>query len=125
MANSGMARFVMEVAPPQIVSVMRHRTFKMLDTINEEDHKDFANDHSLLSSNLSISASSRPVNCLVDHPANAYSSHSYYFQKILEDGLFVLSGFLAIAPFMVTDYKEPWPRLLILVIGMSNIVLVS
>ncbi|KAJ0082170.1 hypothetical protein Patl1_11121 [Pistacia atlantica] len=37
MANSRIARFVMEVAPPQFVSVMRHRTVKMLDTITEED----------------------------------------------------------------------------------------
>lgn len=33
MANSRIARFVTEVAPPQIVSVMRNRTSKILDTI--------------------------------------------------------------------------------------------
>lgn len=37
MANSRIARVVTEVAPPQLISVMRHRTSKMLDTINEED----------------------------------------------------------------------------------------
>ncbi|KAK3204447.1 hypothetical protein Dsin_018493 [Dipteronia sinensis] len=37
MANSRITRFVMEVAPPQFVSVMRHRTAKMLDTISEEE----------------------------------------------------------------------------------------
>ncbi|OMO65758.1 hypothetical protein COLO4_31021 [Corchorus olitorius] len=50
MANSRLTRFVMEVAPPQLVSVMRHRTRKMLDTINEEDHRDghgINNDHPL------------------------------------------------------------------------------
>ncbi|KAM7528307.1 hypothetical protein LguiB_031717 [Lonicera macranthoides] len=36
MANSRMARFVTDVAPPQFVSVVRHRASKMLDTINEE-----------------------------------------------------------------------------------------
>ncbi|XP_030553334.1 uncharacterized protein LOC115757293 [Rhodamnia argentea] len=37
MANSRIARFVMEAAPPQFVSVMRHRTSQMLDTISEEE----------------------------------------------------------------------------------------
>lgn len=37
MANSRIARFITEVAPPQFVSVMRYRTSKMLDTINEEE----------------------------------------------------------------------------------------
>ncbi|KAJ4703108.1 Galactosyltransferase family protein [Melia azedarach] len=37
MANARIARFVMEVAPPQFISVMRHRTAKMLDTISEEE----------------------------------------------------------------------------------------
>jgi len=37
MAKSYMARFIMEVAPPRIVSVKRKRVTKMLDTIVEED----------------------------------------------------------------------------------------
>ncbi|KAI3416907.1 uncharacterized protein J3R85_014889 [Psidium guajava] len=37
MANSRIARFIMEAAPPQFVSVMRHRTSQMLDTISEEE----------------------------------------------------------------------------------------
>ncbi|KAK7284023.1 hypothetical protein RIF29_13774 [Crotalaria pallida] len=37
MANSRIARLFMEVAPPQYISVMRHRTTKMLDTISEEE----------------------------------------------------------------------------------------
>ncbi|KAA0052524.1 hypothetical protein E5676_scaffold255G009220 [Cucumis melo var. makuwa] len=39
MANSRIARFVTEVAPPQIISVMRRRTSKVLDTISEEDRE--------------------------------------------------------------------------------------
>ncbi|KAL4599544.1 hypothetical protein ACB092_11G134100 [Castanea dentata] len=37
MANSRLARFVTEVAPPQYISVIRHKARRMLDTINEED----------------------------------------------------------------------------------------
>lgn len=37
MANSTLARFVVEVAPPQFVSLMRHRTPQVLDTIREEE----------------------------------------------------------------------------------------
>ncbi|KAK3432754.1 uncharacterized protein LOC104440768 [Eucalyptus grandis] len=39
MANSRIARFVMEAAPPQFVSVMRHRSSQMLDTIKEEERE--------------------------------------------------------------------------------------
>ncbi|KAM7505822.1 hypothetical protein LguiB_004726 [Lonicera macranthoides] len=53
MANSRIARFVTEVAPPQVVSLMRCRASKMLDTINEEES---TND------SLSISPKSQ-VNC--------------------------------------------------------------
>ncbi|RZC66008.1 hypothetical protein C5167_009698 [Papaver somniferum] len=52
MATSRVGRFVMEVAPPQFVSVMRRRTPKMLDTIVEEDHRDagnFTNENNLSS----------------------------------------------------------------------------
>ncbi|EXB39518.1 hypothetical protein L484_011438 [Morus notabilis] len=44
MANSRIARFITEVAPPQFVSVMRHRTSKVLDTIKEEERDVCAND---------------------------------------------------------------------------------
>lgn len=37
MENSFITRFANEVAPPQYISVMRHRVPKMLDTITEED----------------------------------------------------------------------------------------
>lgn len=56
-ANSRIARFVMEVAPPQFVSVMRHRTAKMLDTITEEE-KDVADSSSSSSKCFSNRASS-------------------------------------------------------------------
>ncbi|XP_027343828.1 uncharacterized protein LOC113856276 [Abrus precatorius] len=44
MANSRIARFFMEVAPPQYVTVMRHRTSKMLDTITEDEREISTND---------------------------------------------------------------------------------
>ncbi|KAL4627634.1 hypothetical protein ACB092_05G179200 [Castanea dentata] len=43
MANSRIARFVSEVAPPQYISVIRRRTSKMLDTIKEEERDASAN----------------------------------------------------------------------------------
>ncbi|CAL1403062.1 unnamed protein product [Linum trigynum] len=44
MANSHIAKFITEVAPPRYVSVMRRRaSSKMLDTISEED-RDFTID---------------------------------------------------------------------------------
>ena len=56
----------MEVAPPQYVTVMRHRTSKMLDTIRE-DEREFNSSDSLTSSHKSSTASS---------PASAYASSS-------------------------------------------------
>ncbi|KAE9610524.1 hypothetical protein Lal_00029709 [Lupinus albus] len=52
MANSRIARLFMEVAPPQYISVMRHRTSKMLDTINEEE-KEINSQDSIISSSSS------------------------------------------------------------------------
>ncbi|PON82355.1 hypothetical protein TorRG33x02_218500 [Trema orientale] len=49
MANSRIARFITEVAPPQFISVMRHRTSKVLDTINEEERDVCADDSPNLS----------------------------------------------------------------------------
>ncbi|XP_039061645.1 uncharacterized protein LOC120205965 [Hibiscus syriacus] len=37
MTNSRIHRFIMEVAPPEFVSVMRQRRRTMLDTISEDD----------------------------------------------------------------------------------------
>lgn len=66
MANSRMARFVTEVAPPQFVSVMRNRASKMLDTIAEEERDGSVKEtwplssksHSLSSSAAASSSSS-------------------------------------------------------------------
>ncbi|PON72696.1 hypothetical protein PanWU01x14_064620 [Parasponia andersonii] len=56
MANSRIARFITEVAPPQFISVMRHRTSKVLDTINEEE-KDVSPTKAATISSSSSSAS--------------------------------------------------------------------
>ncbi|EEF36386.1 hypothetical protein RCOM_0596970 [Ricinus communis] len=48
MASSRIAKFITEVAPPQYISVMRHRASKMLDTINEEE-RDVSPSNSLAS----------------------------------------------------------------------------
>ncbi|XP_021904710.1 uncharacterized protein LOC110819721 [Carica papaya] len=56
MANARLARFVMEVAPPQFVTVMRHKTAKLLDTINEEE-REFSGNDSVPSSRIP------PSNC--------------------------------------------------------------
>ena len=59
MANSMIARFVNEVAPPQYISVTRHKLPKILDTINEEDRNVInvtANINILASSSSSSSA---------------------------------------------------------------------
>ncbi|CAK9175604.1 unnamed protein product, partial [Ilex paraguariensis] len=59
MANSRIARFVTEVAPPQFVSVMRYRDSKMLlDTINEEEREVSTNDSLSLSPKCLASSSS-------------------------------------------------------------------
>lgn len=60
MANSRIARFVTEVAPPQVVSVMRYHASKMLDTINEEE---IANDSlSIAPKSMSSLSSSTTTN---------------------------------------------------------------
>jgi len=60
MTSSRIARFFMEVAPPQYVSVMRHRTSKMMETIAEEDKEINSHDSviSLPKSSSTIHASS-------------------------------------------------------------------
>jgi hypothetical protein len=68
MANSRIARFFMEVAPPQYVSVMRHRTTKMMETITEDDREINSNDSvisppkSSLASSLAASSTNATVN---------------------------------------------------------------
>ncbi|KAF5944060.1 hypothetical protein HYC85_018137 [Camellia sinensis] len=77
MANARIARFVTEVAPPQFVSVMRHRASKMLDTINEEERDIGSNDSlSLSPKSSSSSSSSTPTSA---SPSNI--TNSMYFLK--------------------------------------------
>jgi len=47
----------MEVAPPQYVTVMRHRTSKMLDTITE-DEREISTNYSVISPPKTSAASS-------------------------------------------------------------------
>ncbi|KAJ6416813.1 hypothetical protein OIU84_002651 [Salix udensis] len=64
MANSRIAKFITEAAPPQYISVMRHRTSKMLDTISEEDRDAAASDPfpmSPASSSTIVTTSAAPV----------------------------------------------------------------
>ncbi|KAL5055254.1 hypothetical protein RYX36_035936 [Vicia faba] len=56
MANSRIARFFMEVAPPQYVNVMRHRTSKMMETISEDDREINSSNDSVISSTTSASS---------------------------------------------------------------------
>ncbi|KAI4300028.1 hypothetical protein L6164_033447 [Bauhinia variegata] len=69
MANSRIARFFVEAAPPQYVTVMRQRTRKMLDTIREDDREISPND-SLNSSPKGLSAAAS----LVSSSASASTS---------------------------------------------------
>ncbi|TYI23429.1 hypothetical protein ES332_A06G164600v1 [Gossypium tomentosum] len=75
MASSRLPRLFMEVAPPQFVTVMRHRTRKMLDTINEED-RDGSNDDNSLSPTSKSSPTAIPVSATMVGAAAAASSSS-------------------------------------------------
>ncbi|CAB4276495.1 unnamed protein product [Prunus armeniaca] len=85
MANSRLARFITEVAPPQFVSVMRHRTSKVLDTINEEE-REYANTSydSLISSSPSkgcaCSTSSPPS--FASGSAAAGTDSKYFLKEV-------------------------------------------
>ncbi|KAL2343409.1 hypothetical protein Fmac_004694 [Flemingia macrophylla] len=81
MANSRIARFFMEVAPPQYVTVMRHRTSKMLDTITEEEREIGTTD-----SNISPSSSSSASSA-----ASVPNAKSRYFLKEVHRSLSVLN----------------------------------
>lgn len=85
MANSRIARFITEVAPPQMVNVMRHRTSKVLDTINEEEIKDVSPNHDSLNSSMKMSRSSTQSSSMSalssSSATNCGSSLSYNFLK--------------------------------------------
>ncbi|KAI4303700.1 hypothetical protein MLD38_039301 [Melastoma candidum] len=62
MVNTRIARFIMEVAPPQFISVMRHRATKMLETISEEEKDAGPNEScSLLSPRAKTTSSNPPT----------------------------------------------------------------
>ncbi|KAB2078268.1 hypothetical protein ES319_A06G150600v1 [Gossypium barbadense] len=75
MASSRLPRLFMEVAPPQFVTVMRHRTRKMLDTINEED-RDGSNDDNSLSPTSKSSPTAIPVSATMVAAAAAAAAAS-------------------------------------------------
>ncbi|KAK4589128.1 hypothetical protein RGQ29_019923 [Quercus rubra] len=76
MANSRIARFVSEVAPPQYISVIRQRTSKMLDTIKEEERDASANDsHAVLPRSSSSTSTSSASS------ATTTNSDSKYFLR--------------------------------------------
>ncbi|BAT74306.1 hypothetical protein LR48_Vigan05g094700 [Vigna angularis] len=81
MANSRIARFFMEVAPPQYVTVMRHRTSKMLDTISEDEREISAND----------SVISPPKSSAVSSAASVTNAKSRYFLKEVHRSLSILN----------------------------------
>ncbi|KAK8641976.1 hypothetical protein V6N13_011342 [Hibiscus sabdariffa] len=88
MANSRIPRFAMEVAPPQFITVMRHRTRKMMDTINEEDRDGTTTSYndslSATSFNSSAATNSVPAGTMAPSAAaaataTAVSANSKYF----------------------------------------------
>ncbi|RYR64086.1 hypothetical protein Ahy_A03g010226 isoform A [Arachis hypogaea] len=78
MANSRLARLFMEVAPPQYVTVMRHRTRKMLDTITEEERETSSSSSSPLSPS-SPSSSSSPAAAAI---ASANNNGKYFLKEV-------------------------------------------
>lgn len=81
MANSRIARFFMEVAPPQYVTVMRHRTSKMLDTISEDEREISTND----------SVISPPKTSAASSAASVTNAKSSYFLKEVHRSLSILN----------------------------------
>lgn len=79
MASSRVARIAMEVAPPQFVSVMRHRASQMLDPIKEEEREVTGNDFTPNTSRSSSSASS--LTSSSSSPTNRTKS-KYLFKEI-------------------------------------------
>lgn len=80
MANARIARFVTEVAPPQVVCVMRHRTSKVLDTINEEERDDSL-----------VTSMSKAGSSLVSPPATSSATGSNYFLKEMRRSLSIFN----------------------------------
>ncbi|XP_004293639.1 PREDICTED: uncharacterized protein LOC101299454 [Fragaria vesca subsp. vesca] len=81
MANARLARFITEVAPPQIVSVMRHRTAKVLDTITEEEREYTSPNDSLISSPKGSSSSASSSPSALSFASAAARTDAKYFLK--------------------------------------------
>ncbi|KAK5792360.1 hypothetical protein PVK06_033474 [Gossypium arboreum] len=79
MASSRLPRFIMEVAPPQFVTVMRQRTRTMLDTINEEDNLDGSK--SLSSTTIPAGATMVTAAAASSSSATTVTAHSKYFSQ--------------------------------------------
>uniref|UniRef100_A0A2P2KIQ7 Uncharacterized protein n=1 Tax=Rhizophora mucronata TaxID=61149 RepID=A0A2P2KIQ7_RHIMU len=77
MANSRIARFISEVAPPQYITVVRSRASKMLDTISEEDRDANANDSVVASPKSPTSIAFTISSCATSVAA----TNSKYFLK--------------------------------------------
>ncbi|GAB4829380.1 hypothetical protein Ancab_019051 [Ancistrocladus abbreviatus] len=78
MATSRIARFATEVAPQQIVSIMRRRAPKMLDTIHEDDRESNFDSMPATSKATSYAASS-PLKAAALQNLTCYSSGLYSF----------------------------------------------
>ncbi|KAI4372064.1 hypothetical protein MLD38_010347 [Melastoma candidum] len=76
MANSRIARFIVEITPPQFICVMRHpRTAKMLETIREEE-KEVGSSHPQFSSSPRTPSASLPPNSAARYGGAAVSRGS-------------------------------------------------
>ncbi|CAL5213013.1 unnamed protein product [Lathyrus oleraceus] len=84
MANSRIARFFIEVAPPQYVNVMRHRTSKMMETITEDDREINSSNDSVISSPKSSSTTSASsivaTSCVSS--TNAIVNSRYFLKEV-------------------------------------------
>ncbi|XVF40087.1 hypothetical protein PTKIN_Ptkin01aG0083900 [Pterospermum kingtungense] len=89
MANSRIPRFVLEVFPPQFVTVMRHRTRKMLDTISEEDRDD----------SLSPTSKSSQTSVSLGSMAAAASSSSSSSSSVTSNSQLFLKGVSSFSVF--------------------------
>ncbi|CAK8578351.1 unnamed protein product [Lathyrus sativus] len=84
MANSRIAKFFMEVAPPQYTTVMRRRTSKMMETITEDD-REISLSNSVIStpkSSSAISASSLAASACTSSSTNATVNSRYFLKEV-------------------------------------------
>lgn len=71
----------MEVAPPQFVNVMGHRTTKMLDTIKEEE-KDVSGNDSVSSPMKNFSTSVSPSSSCSASAADITKDSKYFLRGV-------------------------------------------